>query len=121
MIIVCSRDAFQKSVPKKLRDQKFFTTISVSDSSHTNVSSDKYIIIAVLANNSDASHKKPGYCWSKEFVDNLNSTLTCNMKGSGEKHHGSYGEYRGVGIINKYAKDEDQLSFGEFASNSNGT
>ena len=119
LIIVCSKDKFMNKVPARLKNPNFFTLVSVSNNS-TNVSSDQFIIIAVLGNNPASDDNKENCVWTKTFVDQLKKHFKCNMKGIGDKHHGTFGEFHGIGLINKYKKDKEELSFGDFASTTSG-
>ena len=65
----------------------------------------------VLGSNKD-KYIKEKCLWDKEFVQNIAQTFRDNM--SGGKHHGSVGNYMGLGTTPRYSINND-CSFGTFS------
>ena len=71
------------------------------------------LVIVVLGSNKD-KYIKEKCLWDKEFVQNIAQTFRDNM--SGDKHHGSVGNYMGLGTTPRYSINND-CSFGTFSQN----
>ena len=78
---------------------------------------DEFVMLMFAVNNKDETVTQESK-WTLEFTEAFKHAMVVNMRGTetNTKHHGTMGDYYGIGVINKYAL-EDGISIGKFAGN----
>ena len=100
-----------------LCSQFFF--VSISDNIIGSSQQDKYILLTIIHKMAESADV-PNECkWDYEFVDKLKRLMRISVRGVPgkiRKHHGSLGDYHGVGSVAKYAVDNTGMSVGTFST-----
>ena len=61
---------------------------------------DDHVILMIASN--QQKHVSTDCLWTREFVEGIKDQFRITMTGNGKKHHGSVGQYFGLGTTAKY-------------------
>lgn len=126
--LLCSKTQF-KAVTDTMKKQFLFVNVPDDKVEVNNTTSahdikllakhdNEYVLIMFGSNLCDSDLTRDNR-WNIPFADNLSKALNVNLLGTPEnsKHHETIGKYHGIGIIAKYALDENLLSVAKFSGN----
>ena len=68
-----------------------------------NMGCDDYVVIMLASNKHNTKKRKRSSQWMKKFVKVVKATLNKTVVGNGKQHHGSVGNYYGLGTTAKYS------------------